>query len=306
MAKIILSYRRHFHGRKELPTYSLSVFRAFKAEGHEVTRVGKGQDQQFSDLKYSNYDLFIDVDCGRDGEGNLHFLWIEKKCPIPSAVWVLDSHNHHYGTLHHRMAPNYDHVFFAVWNKRDLFTKHPSTHWSPCASDDFYFDYKNHKEVWGNPKTDFGFYGSKGGLDRADDLKTICKKRGLSCDVREIGASFKSRWPRTAAAMANCKHLFNHGQKHDGPNQRVIESMLMNRPLLTDRDKQSGMSKIFEEGVHYLGYDSIAELGLQVDWLIDLENSPLKKSLAKRAYEEVKSKHLISHRVKQILEVCNL
>jgi spore maturation protein CgeB len=111
-------------------------------------------------------------------------------------------------------------------------------------------------------------------------------------------------WPKTAEAMAFCKVLFNRGQKHDGPNQRVIESMLMDRPLISDRDARDGMKQLFEEGEHYLAYSSEAELANNLEWC--LREPSLAGSMARRAYELAKEKHQVKHRIEQILEICNV
>jgi hypothetical protein len=307
MANIILSYARKTDETGELPTYDLSVFDALVNRGHNVMRIGENQEgyQKVSEIpssEFKSYDLFLDLDCGKNKQGYQHFQYVDERAPIPSAVRFIDTHGH--PSLHKRIARNYDHVFFAVWARRDAFVKHPSVHWCPNASDDKWFDFDMFPLEWFHPKVDFGFFGSKGGLSRANELVDICNKipSNFSYDVREVGKTFKRRWPRTAQQMATCRYLFNHGQKHDGPNQRVIESMLMNRPLITDRDKTDGMVKLFQEGEHYLGYDSRSQLFDQMRWL--KSNEDLAKSMAFRAYRLVKEKHLVRHRVDQILEVC--
>ena len=128
----------------------------------------------------------------------------------------------------------------------------------------------------------------------------MAQRNTWKVDVREIGKS-GGRWPRTAEAMAHCKVLFNRGQKHDGPNQRVIESMLMERPLVTDRDKRDGMSRLFIEGEHYLGYDSDSELANNIQWC--LREPSLAISMARRGYKLAVEKHQVKNRVEQILEV---
>jgi hypothetical protein len=307
MAKIILSYAKKTDEEGELPTYDLSTFNALINRGHDVMRIGENQEgyKNVNDIplsEFKSYDLFLDLDCGKNKKGDQHFQYVEGRAPIPSAVRFIDTHGH--PSLHKRMAGNYDHVFFAVWARRDAFTKHPSVHWAPCASDDRWFDYDLFPTEWKYPQKDFGFFGSKEGLERANELKDICIKApsNFSYDVREIGKTFKRRWPRTAQQMANCKWLFNRGQKHDGPNQRVIESMLMNKALISNRDKTDGMAKLFQEGDHFLGYESKAQLFDQMKWCKN--NEDLAKSMAFRAYRLVKEKHLVRHRVDQILEVC--
>jgi hypothetical protein len=261
-------------------------------------------------------DFFLDLDCGRNSEGKFNFSCQDERAPIPSAVRWIDSHG--YPSYHKRASKNYDHVFFAVWARRELFTNHPSVHWCPNASDARYFgidvtieaNKTSPIEVDGTKITvphkmfDVGFYGSRGGQSRADPLKAIGERHDWNVDIREIGRANRNRWPMTAQAMDLCKVLFNHGQKHDGPNQRVIESMLMNIPLVSDRDKTDGMAKLFEEGEHYLGYDSDSELANNIEWCI--REPSLAGSMARRAYRLAYDKHQVKHRVEQILEVVGI
>jgi hypothetical protein len=305
MANILLGYRKVLDKRGvEVMTYSNSTHKAILDQGHAVTPMGEGHEYEYFTDIGSNFlgqqALFIDLDCGRNSKGDLSFQ--TEKPPIPSAVRYIDTHG--YPTLHKRLAENYDHVFFAVWDRRDIFTNHPSVHWCPNASDAHYF-YKDVLPVAQHEARPFdvGFFGSKGGIDRADVLEEICARHSWVKDIREIGKK-GHRWPRTSEAMALCRVLFNKGQKHDGPNQRVIESMLMGRPLVTDRDPRDGMKELFEEGTHYLSYGSDAELADNLGWC--LREPSLAASMAHRAYELAYAKHQVKHRVEQILEVCGV
>ena len=315
MTHIMLGYRKQLskHG-EEVATYATSTVTALKELGYGVTPLGEGhQFERFDQIRKSILDiheLFIDIDCGRNADGELSFQ--KEKPPIPSAVRFIDSHGH--ASFHKRLAPIYDHVMYAVWDKRDLFKGHPSVHWCPNASDADYFSPSvtqlAHET---NPVTldgarltgevhpfDVGFFGSKGGLDRADTMKEIAARHGWRVDVREMGRN-NHRWPHTAQAMSLCKVLFNKGQKRDGPNQRVIESMLVGRPLVTDRDRRDGMSQLFQEGEHYLGYNSDTELASNIEWCL---NEPtLAHSMAERARVLAVEKHQVRNRVEQILEV---
>jgi hypothetical protein len=304
MSNILLGYRQDFDKRGDLvKSYSHSTQQALQDLGHTVTAMGEGHDlESFNDIG-SNFlgqqALFLDIDSGRNKDGELAFQ--TEKPPIPSAVRYIDTHGH--ATLHKRLAENYDHVFFAVWSLRDIFTAHPSAHWCPNASDAKYFYKDILPESHASQPFDIGFFGTKHGLDRADALKPIADRHGWTLDIRQLGKS-ALRWPHTAMAMAQCKVLFNRGQKHDGPNQRVIESMLMGRPLVTDRDLRDGMSKLFEEGEHYLGYSTEAELAQQIDWC--MREPSLSASMARRAYALAVERHQVKHRVEQILEVCDV
>ncbi len=321
MANIVLGYRQDRDSKGEkITTYSNSTHQALVDLGHTVTPLGQGHlntsfDRMASSI-LAKQDLFIDLDCGRNSDGKLSFHCQDGPAPIPSAVRFIDSHG--YPSYHKRAAGNYNHVFFAVWRRRDLFAKHPSAHWCPNASDTRYFsaaaadnahkthpiDVEGEKLTGSHKQFDVGFFGSKGGLSRADAMKEICARHSWKVDIREIGRAKRNRWPFTAQAMDLCMVLFNKGQKHDGPNQRVIESMLMNIPLVSDRDKTDGMDKLFEEGTHYLSYESDAELANNIDWC--LREPSLAHSMALRAYKLAWEKHQVNHRVEQILEVCGL
>jgi hypothetical protein len=300
MADIILCYRVDY-GKKGEPveTYARCLHRAIEEMGHGVLAVGEGHGvehiEQVGNAK--DFDLFLDLDCGRNNKGDLHFQGIEQKMGIPKAVWFIDSHG--YPSLHKRSAKHYDYVFFAVWRRRDLFANHNYVVWCPNATSSEYFDFTRF-ESWHNSQATIGFFGSKGGLNRADVLKSVCNRHGWSFDIREIGRDHGHRWPATGEAMSNCKILYNQGQKHDGPNQRVMESMMINKPLINNRDKTDGMSRIFEEGDHYLGFENESELADQIRWCN--HNYDLARKMAGRAYKLVKSQHLIEHRASLILE----
>ena len=277
-------------------SYAQSVVREMQALGHEVTEIGPGTDWPH-EFDLTSFDLIVDLDCGRSPDtGELNFRFPDNPSPIPSVVWLIDSHGH--PTLHHRLASNYDHVFFAVWDKRDLFASHKSAHWCPNATDSKWFN-SSFQTI--PPSHDFGFFGSKMGLIRADSMKDTCTNHEWLCDVRQISTVNKHRWPYTAQAMGNCRILFNHGQKHDGPNLRVMESMAMGLPLISDQDPRSGMDKLFTPWVHYYPYD----FGENLEYAMKIAMADYQKALdvGKRAMKEVQEKHLIKHRVAQMLEV---
>lgn len=143
-------------------------------------------------------------------------------------------------------------------------------------------------------------HNSKGGLHRANDMIEICKKYGWTYDVRQVCPPHKHKWPATGLAMGNCRILFNKGQKHDGPNQRVMESMAMKLPLISDVDLRSGMDKLFEDGIHFIGYSG----DLEDQMILFRENYEEAELVAEIGFKEVENRHLIKHRVQQILEVC--
>lgn len=303
--KIALSYRVDLYPTEDggspkqrsrltqvpVETYARSVHNELQRLGHTVDNV---YGSEFTNQNY--YDLYMELDNGRDPQGLLHFG--KQIVTIPSAVWFVDSHGQ--PSVHKLLAPHFNHVFFAVWDKRDLFAGHPSAHWCPNATDDRFF----YPTALGEPQFDFGFFGSRHGLDRADEMKKICEKHEFTYDIRQVGGGpYKHKWPRTSDAMNNCKILFNRGQKHDGPNLRVIESMAVGRPLITEVDERDGMAKLFVEGEHFLGYEAYTWKGLEEKMLYAKAHPGWCLEMANKARNLVVGKHLIKHRVAQMLEV---
>src|SRR3990172_4111331 len=304
--KLIIAYRRDFNKGIEVPSYANSYVREFKALGHEVLTLSENQDvslDRLSTINLNQWDLILDIDNGRNPDGDLPFIgnnFVEKgpKWVIPTAVIFTDSHGQ--STLHHRLAAYYTHVFFAVWSRRDLFAKHKSAHFLPNATDLLWFGYEGFTNV--QPEFQFGFFGSKHGLDRADPMIGICERRGWTYDVRQINGAYKPKFPYTGEAMRRCHNLFNHGQKHD-INLRIFESMAVMRPLVCDLDPESGLDLLFTPGKHFVPYDSYTYVSLDeaMEWVVNNPKDAI--IMAVNAYEEVKNKHLIKHRVQRILDV---
>lgn len=295
--RVMVARNRFTYRDKPVQTYSASMVRVLREKGHEVVDIQKNLNQN-----YDGIDLLIDIDCGRNEKGELLWQAQNNRLPVPSAIMFIDSHG--YPSLHRRLAKNYDHVFFAVWDKRDLFTSHLSAHWCPNFTDAAWFDGQHYNSPSQNGY-DFGFFGSKGGLERADKMRKIAERLGWTATAREVIKGVKHRWPATSEAMAECRNLFNKGQKHDGPNLRVMESMLMQRPLISDKDNRSGMDKLFESGKHYIPYEYFSYEGLEEAMRFVMNNPLEARGIAAAAYAEVKANHLVENRIDQIINVVN-
>lgn len=274
-----------------IETYYWSMVESFKKHGVEVKAI---KAQGFED----NHDVdhYLMVDCGRNIRGQQSILL--DKLSKPSSAYLIDSHGN--PSLHRRVSKKVDHVFFCVWDRRDLYAKHESAHWSPNFTDMRWFNGLDREDPI---KYDFGFFGSKHGLYRAEQMEALCAVHGWTCDIRQINNQFKHRWPHTANAMAQCKNLFNRGQKHDGPNLRVMESMAMMKPLITDVDPRSGLQKLFQDNVHFLGYYDKDTMKEAMQFCI--KEPEAAEKIAQRGYEEVRQHHTVNNRVEQILEVIN-
>lgn len=294
--RILVARNRIYWRDRPVETYSSSMVRSLRELGHEVLDVPKPRRNN-----YDGIDLVIDVDCGRNEKGELVWQGTTGRLPVPSAVMFIDSHG--YPGLHRVVGKNYDHVFFAVWDKRDLFADHPSAHWCPNFTDRRWFDGKIYGDPFDFQHFDFGFFGSKGGLDRAKPMMEIANNNKWKAVARQVSPGNKHRWPETQQAMAQCRNLFNHGQKHDGPNLRVMESMLMHRPLISDQDPRSGMDKLFVPWEEYVPYEAYTYKGLEDAMGFLIKNRDVGQEIATRAYENVMSNHLVENRINQILEV---
>jgi len=300
--KFLVAHNGRMFGNEPIETYARSMIRVLREKGHEVVETVK--KPLFNVEVYRSVDYLLDIDCGRDERGLLRWHAEHMKPPCKSIVYFIDSHG--YPDDHKRLAPRYDHVFFAVWNRRDLFAKHPSAHWSPNFTDKKWFDKENLKHV--QVHYDFGFFGSKGGLDRAYPMRDIAESMGCTYRIAQVRKPEKPRWPYTAEAMRECNYLFNHGQKHDGPNLRVMESMMVGRPLITDVDATDGMGKLFTPYKHFVPYGEFKDgkyshEGLKEAMLFCRNNPVSAGIIANNAYQEVKSHHLVENRIDQILEV---
>lgn len=294
--KILFAYYRYYSANKQIPTYGMCMVRELRALGHDVIEIDK---KRFDDVeKYKRFDLLIDLDSGRNTKGEYDWHLAAGPVPIPSVAYFIDTHGK--AEIHAMVAARVDHVFFAPWVKRDVFSDHESAHWAPCATD---FTYFNLGQRVDEPKYNFGFFGSKGGLGRADPMIEICKKHGFTYDVRQIASQYKVAWPHTGEAMGNCEALFNHGQKHDDPNQRVMESIAVGRVLITPSDIRSGIGHLFEPWQDYIPYTPYSCEGLERAMLFVGRKPEACEKIAQNAYNKVARNHLIKHRIKQIMEV---
>lgn len=297
--RICVMFRADFVDGEPVPAYPWSYVDAFSKLGHEVFACGEGHPVTSPD-GFPEPDLLLEIENGRNEAGELRFQHAESRYAHSYQTAVLLYDTHGYPDLHQAISRKYGHLFFGSWCKRDLFAEHKSAHWCPSATDLRWFGASRFTHI--EPKYDVGFFGSKKGLARAHDLIEICKANGWTYDVRQVANNRNPhRWPATAEAMAACRVLFNRGQKHDGPNLRVMESMAMGRPLLSDWDQRSGMGRLFGGGQHYLHYTDRENLEASVR--VAMSETAHMQTIADAGRREVEAKHLVIHRAAQILEV---
>lgn len=302
--RILFVYRTDIFRKKKCRNYPSCYVEELRKRGHEVVEVGENHEiTRLEDAP--NADLLVEMENGRNSKGDLDFLQHSTHLGgIKTAVILIDSHGH--PDWHEIVAKSYDHVFFAVWFRRDLFKDHPSAHFLPNATDLRWFDRDlfASKAEPGDDFFDFGFFGSRGGLDRADPMIAVAKEKEWTYRVDQIDIPARRMWPATGDAMYHCFNLFNHQQKHD-LNLRIFESMAVGRPLIHSYDPASGIDDLFEKWVHYIPYDAYTYKGLE-DAMSFAMNSPGKsEEIAEAAYNLVASSHTVSNRVDRLLEVVN-
>jgi len=99
-------------------------------------------------------------------------------------------------------------------------------------------------------------------------------------------------------ALCAGKAVFNSSVAQD-INMRVFEVMGMGLPLLTNRDASAnGLDELFEEGVHFLGYDD-EDIEQQARRL--MEEDALREALGRQAKEAVLAGHTYAHRTRVVI-----
>ena len=81
--------------------------------------------------------------------------------------------------------------------------------------------------------------------------------------------------------------------------------MAVGRPLISDLEDRSGMSRLFTPDEHYLAYASYTQEGLEAQMFNAMNNLERCHRIAVKAQNLVLSHHLIKNRVEQMLEVFN-
>lgn len=291
--KIILSYSSQ-HDKSEGVHY-LNVLRRM---GHEVVvvNVGASSDGMLGKRKFvSGYpgDLHLDELLKETGAVDL-FLYIEpfglipqgmENAPMPTACILSDCHLN----LPPRVVLGklFDHVFIYQRNYLSAFSNQPSSHWLPYACDvEFFKD----KEVLRD--LDIASVGQtgKGHEKRREILQSLSSQY----TVNEQRSYNKIEIP---AIYSRAKITVNVPIRGD-LNFRFFEAISCGSLLLTERLK-NGQEELFEEDVHYVAYDSKAELKQKVDYY--LKNDIERVRIAQAGKEEVLKNHTMEIRLKKIL-----
>lgn len=105
-----------------------------------------------------------------------------------------------------------------------------------------------------------------------------------------------------AQALSPARLVFNASIACD-VNMRVFEVLATGRPLVTNREADAnGLSALFEEGVHFIGYDD-EDLVAQVRHYLD--NPAAAEVIGAAGQAEVLANHTYAHRVGALLDQIN-
>jgi len=202
-----------------------------------------------------------------------------------SCLWEIDNH-----IQRGRKIDDYqrvDKIFIAQKYFLSLYPKEKTT-WLPLAADP-----EKHKLYPDEPlEYDVGFIGNDTYPRRRDLLDKIGSKFKLLRTTSQPGEEY-------SRLLSRCRILFNCSMDND-LNMRVFESMSIGRLLLTD--KVDGIDDLFEEGKHYVSYDSWEILYKQIVYY--LQHFKEGNDIGMAAAALIRAKHTYKDRLETILKVC--
>lgn len=233
---------------------------------------------------------------GQEPEGWDNYLFIDNgdydyfRCPEhchPSVFWAIDM-----VAPQRPMAPNidqyvergkaFDRVFAACHCAVRYFRENAvAAEWlPPAANPDYHRPWPEEKiydwiAVWHN-------------IEMRQEYTAEARKRFKGHICYADGEAF-AQW------MSKGKCTLNVSRSNE-LNTRIFEAMSIGVPLITSR--VNDLDALFEEGIHYLGFDSPEELVEQIAWV--QEHPEEAQLMAEEARKEVLSKHTFYHRVLQI------
>lgn len=185
----------------------------------------------------------------------------------------------------------FDVTFIAQKDYVDAFhgAGHNHAYWLPLACDE---------EIHCQPSVDriyqVGFVGNLGrlGSTRYSILSAVLPRYHTNdytvhCAPNEM-----------ARIYGQSKIVFNASVNGD-LNMRVFEALASGALLITDRI-ENGLKDLFEEGVHYIGYSTVAEAIEKIDFY--LTHSEDRQRIAAEGQNAALSLHTYSHRFVQLIK----
>jgi glycosyltransferase involved in cell wall biosynthesis len=209
--------------------------------------------------------------------------------PCLTVAYLIDVHQGLQQRLN--MAQFFDAVFIAQKDFLSAFEKngHSHTYWLPLACDEDIHRVASRERCY-----DVGFVGSLGRKDteRHRVLSSVLPRYRTNDFLRYYAPN------EMAEVYAQSKIVFNKSINGD-VNMRVFEAMASGALLVTDRIA-NGLTDLFQEGTHYIGYDTLEEAIKQIDYF--LENDDERKRIAASGQQAALAEHTYSHRWEQIIK----
>lgn len=258
-------------------------------------------------VDYDKHDFWLFVDDGRDD--------IPMEVPkgdAPKCCYLIDTHLGYEQRL--AWARHFDYVFVAQLPTVDKFRKDgiENVYWLPLACtpsvdltagellrvpDEVKGDWgvnKRHDVVFvGHLNSGHLIDGKQCGNNRAEILDKVFKSFPNSW------LSFGTFFVDAAVRYARGRVGFNISIRDD-LNMRFFEILSYGTCLLTNTNVVGIEELGFQEGVHFLGYETIDEAVAKVEFALQ---DPMKREeIAKAGHELARAEHTYEHRVKQVIE----
>jgi hypothetical protein len=226
-------------------------------------------------------DIFMFVDPATDWPLAL------ERAPCLTVAYLIDVHLNLGARLH--LAQLFDSVFVAQKAYVPLIAAsgHPRVHWLPLACDP-----EVHHQPAEHRTFDVGFVGKLGhkGGTRYTILSAVLPRYATN-DT----APFYAR-EEMARVYGQSKIVFNASINGD-LNMRFFEALASGALLVTDRI-DNGVSELFQEDVHYVGYSTIDEAIEKIDYY--LAHPAERDRIAAAGCAEVLARHTYRNRWAEI------
>jgi len=205
---------------------------------------------------------------------------------IPTLFYAVDTHQHR--DLHCALAHVFDHVFVAHKDYVELLADEDAARASwlplyasilaePCEA-------KSHEAVF------VGWMNQERNPERSKFFDALGKEVPLLVTT--------GRWEEI---YPRAKVVINQTAKGD-LNFRVFEALGSGSALVTERTK-NGLTELFEEGTHYLGYDRGSVPQAKEAILTLLQDETLQKRIGEAGRAAVVAAHTSKHRAEAVLSV---
>ena len=229
-------------------------------------------------------DLLIFIDPAPDWPLGLEIV------PCLTVAYFIDVHQDL--RLRLQLSRFFDAVFIAQKDYVSVFRENGRDHvyWLPLACDP-----EIHHVPYETMAYEVGFIGKLGQPDS-------CRHKILTTVLPHYQTNnyMKFYSPREMAKIyGQSKIVFNASINGD-LNMRVFEAMAAGSLLVTDRI-ENGLTELFEEGVHYVGYSTIEEAIEKIDYY--LANDVERDLIAAEGQQVVFDKHTYRSRWDQILQL---